>query len=108
MTNKTVRLFFALTATMVIMCSICMGLYARQEVNKAFSHVYPKCGVVVEVAHDSDEVSVQDFNSNVWVFEGAEDWMVGDIASMLMDDNGTENIYDDIIMDVHYEGWVEE
>ena len=56
---------------------------------------YAMTTVVVELDENNDEVICIDFNGNEWVFEGVEDWMVGDIASMVMNDCGTPIIYDD-------------
>ena len=68
---------------------------------------YPTCGVVVEVNYKNDLVVVEDFNGNLWEFEGCEDWLEGDIASMIMNDCGTPEIYDDEIITVRYSGYVE-
>ena len=43
---------------------------------------------------------IEDFNGNIWIFEGIEDWFIGDICAMMMDNNGTDIIYDDIIISV--------
>ena len=67
--------------------------------------LYPMTGIVVEVNYDEDIVAVEDFNGNIWEFYGCEDWAEGDIASMLMYDNGTEIIYDDEIVSVRYCGY---
>ena len=75
--------------------------------NDIMSHVYPLCGIVIEVNYAEDYIAIEDFTGNVWEWEGAEDWHEGDIAAMIMEDNGTEIIYDDIIMDIAYNGWVE-
>lgn len=65
--------------------------------------------VVVELDTENDVVICEDFNGNLWEFEGCEDWVIGDIASLLMNDKGTEKIYDDTIIDTRYsgcsEGW---
>lgn len=66
---------------------------------------YALSTTVVEVDHFNDIVTVEDFNGNIWEFEGVEDWEVGDIASCLMDSKGTETIFDDEIVKVKYDGW---
>lgn len=76
-----------------------------QGADEVMSHVYPRCGTVIEVNYDEDVVVVADEADQVWVFEGCEDWMEGDLAAMIMDDNGTpDSIYDDVILDVLYGG----
>ena len=47
-----------------------------------------------------------DFNGNEWGFEGIEDYNNGDYITMLMCDNGTPIIYDDVICATHYDGWL--
>ena len=88
-----------------------MGAAARVQyeagANDIMSHVYPLCGIVIEVNHAEDYIAIEDFTGNVWEWEGAEDWHEGDIAAMIMHDNNTKIIYDDIIMDIAYNGWVE-
>ena len=64
---------------------------------------YPMAGVVVDVNYDTDIVTI-DSHSNLWEFKGTEDWCPGDIAACIMSDNGTRTIYDDIIVDVRYQG----
>lgn len=88
-----------------------MGAAARVQyeagANDIMSHAYPLCGIVIEVNYAEDYIAIEDFTGNVWEWEGAEDWHEGDIAAMIMHDNNTEIIYDDIIMDITYNGWVE-
>lgn len=75
--------------------------------DEMMSHVYPMSGIVTEINRQEDRVIVTDSTGNKWEFNGAEDWHTGDIAAMIMEDNGTEEIYDDEIIDVQYDGWVE-
>lgn len=66
---------------------------------------YPTCATVVELDRENDEVVVEDFNGNLWAFEGCEDWAEGDICAMIMNDEGTSEIYDDTIVQVRYCGY---
>ena len=83
---------------MMIIVSIAIGTYAEQ---------YPTTMIVNELDYDENIVICIDFNGNEWAFEEIEDWCIGDIASMIMDDMGTESIYDDTIIMVRYSGYVE-
>lgn len=76
--------------------------------DEIMSHIYPMSGIVTEVNHQEDHVIVTDSTGNKWEFNGIEDWQEGDIAAMVMDDNGTEEIYDDKIINIHYIGWIEQ
>lgn len=67
---------------------------------------YALVGVVVELDTHENIVYVEDFNGNIWCFDGCEDWAIGDIAGMVMNTKGTENIYDDTIVNVTYNGWL--
>ena len=73
----------------------------------SYAESYPLTTVVVSVDYDHDEVVCLDFNQNEWIFEGCEDWEVFDICSMIMDDNDTDLIYDDAIICVRCDGWLE-
>lgn len=75
---------------------------ATPQTNMGF---YPMTTVVTDVNYDTDEVTCTDFNGNDWVLTECEDWNEGDICSMIMCDNGTEIIYDDIIISERYDGW---
>ena len=69
--------------------------------------LYPLTTRVVEVDEEADLVTCEDFNGNLWEFEGCEDWQDGDICSLLMNDKGTEEIFDDEIILMHYDGTFE-
>ena len=68
--------------------------------------IYAQAMAVVEV---TDEwVICVDFDGNEWSFENSsKDWYVGDIASCVVSNNGTEEIFDDVILSASYDGWVE-
>ena len=72
------------------------------------SETYGLTTVVVDVSKANDKVTCQDCNGNLWQFEGVEDWCINDIATFIMDDMGTEEINDDTIVSVKYNGWFED
>ena len=67
--------------------------------------IYPLTTKVLRVDRENDIVVCIDCNGNFWEFEGAEDWMEGDCATLLMNDCATETIFDDVIEDVRYSTW---
>lgn len=75
--------------------------------------VYAKLAVVIDLDPVFDYVFVSDWNGDIWVLDGIEDWCIGDYVSMVMYDNGTEEIWDDEILSAYYErpdlvsGWIE-
>jgi len=66
---------------------------------------YPATFRVTDFETETDSVVCVDCNGNEWMFQGIEDWCVGDCVSAIMDDNGTEIIYDDSIISVRYNSW---
>lgn len=72
---------------------------------------YSMTTIVVGVSRPTDTVTVRDYNGNLWQFKGAEDWIVNDVCSCVMDNKSTEQVKDDEIISVHYDGyfagWVE-
>lgn len=92
-----------------IVVAICVGIicFHIADVHDRTPHTsqYPMTTVVVDVSEPNDTVTCRDFNGNLWQFSGVEDWVVGDVASLLMDDAGTPMIKDDIVLDARYDGW---
>ena len=97
MSNK----FFAVWCV-VVMLAVLMGVCAC-----ASAETYAMTAVVVSLDYDNDVVEVEDFNGNVWAFDECEDWQVFDVCALVMDDNNTKSIYDDAILSVRYNGWLE-
>ena len=69
--------------------------------------IYPTSAIVTEITDDL--VTITDFEGRMWQFyDDCEDWMIGDICAVIMDNNSTnETVYDDIILQTRYCGWVE-
>lgn len=61
---------------------------------------YPLTTTVTDVA--DDVVTVEDSTGNIWEFKGADDWEIGDGCSLLMFDNLTDDITDDVIVKTRY------
>ncbi len=69
------------------------------------SNFYPVTAMVTQVEDNLITVACQ--NGNIFKFDNTrEDWFVGDICSMIMNNNGTENVKDDIVVDTRYSGYV--
>lgn len=67
------------------------------------SALYAKSGIVTRVDRKTDTVTFADRSGNEWQFTGAEDWIVGDHLAAVMDDCGTETIFDDRVVSVRCE-----
>lgn len=100
-----------LSAIFVVSLTACLTstdlLRSAETASSVKSSVYPLTTKVVMVDYSTDVVWCKDYNGNVWEFYGCEDWAIGDVASLLMNDNGTENISDDEIMSARYQGTFE-
>ena len=100
-----------LSAIFVVALTGCLAstnvLRLADSASTVQTSVYPLTTKVVMVDYPTDVVWCEDFNGNIWEFYGCEDWCVNDIASLLINDNGTENIYDDEIMSAKYNGTFE-
>lgn len=71
--------------------------------------LYPLTGIVTEVQEvdkDTDLVTMTCANGNQfsWYVDSTDDWCINDLASCIMNSNGTEIVYDDEIVDAHYAG----
>ncbi len=71
----------------------------------AHADLYPETAKVVEVDYDADLVTVETFTGFLFAFYGCEDWAEGDCASLIMEDNGTDLVYDDEIVMAQYGAW---
>ncbi len=73
----------------------------------AHAEEYPNAGIITKTDWETDTVYVTTFfDDNVWTFEGIEDFSIGDIVALIMDNVNTDIIYDDVIIMVKYLGWV--
>lgn len=88
---------FTLTTVLLVAC--------RHPACANTTETYPMAGVVVDLDREHDVVNVSIASGLLYEFYGVEDWDIGDIAAMTMDDNGTETILDDKIVDARYAGW---
>ena len=87
-------------ALLVLLASIlCTTSMVATEGNN-----YPHTMTVTELKTAEDLVAVTDAVGHTWEFKGIEDWQIGDICSCIMNDNGTEQVEDDIIVDKRYDG----
>ena len=75
---------------------------------------YPTTAVISNVCEVEVEtekkycLTLEDFNGDAWGYISEDgDWLEGDIVSLIMCDNGTEEIKDDIIVYVKYNGYSE-
>lgn len=69
--------------------------------------IYPNTMVITETNYETDTVTMSTCSGVTYQFEGVEDYYVGDLVSVIMFDNGTPEVYDDIILSHRYAGVTE-
>ncbi len=102
LTANIVGIGFIITALMLAAAILVLAFISP------YKHFYPMTTTVIDVSQTTDRVTVKDANGNLWQFDGAEDWSVGDIASCIVDNNRTEEIADDKIIKVRYNGTIDD
>lgn len=95
-------LVFLLTVS-VIGCVGCAPDSPARE-----SQEYPDCGLIIGIEEEGDLVTYQTQNGNIFCFTGIEDFFVGDLVATIMNDSGTPEVADDIVVSVRYVGWIDE
>ena len=71
----------------------------------AQAELYPMTARVYMVDEFTDTVIVETFTGFLFSFEGVEDWAEDDCCALIMDDCGTAEISDDLIISARYSGW---
>lgn len=67
--------------------------------------LYPITAVITSVDTETNIVTMETATGHIYEFYGCEDYEVSDLVSCIMNDNRTENVSDDIIIDVRYSGF---
>ena len=99
--NSDVLIIIAIVLAVGVLGTLAV-YYGAVETNGEY---YALTARVEDISEAADLVLVKDGNGNLWTFKGVEDWQIGDCASLLMWDNGTENIKDDEIISARYNSW---
>lgn len=87
--------------TTIILAIFTLSFFAHAE-------IYPTTFIVTNINVDNNLLTLTDFTGNEWLYESIEDWFIGDITSAIMDNNNSEHIEDDIIIQLKYEGYIED
>lgn len=66
--------------------------------------IYSQTYIVTDVNHEQDIVTIESCTGYTYEFIGTEDYMQGDIVSCIMYNNQTDNITDDVILNIRYSG----
>lgn len=89
-----------------LLCLIIAGALIFSAVPASALEYYALAGKVIQIDYSTDEVFFMDGVGFIWSFFGIEDWSIGDIVACVMCDNNTEDIFDDIIISVRYNGQI--
>lgn len=85
---------------MALVMVMFFAIFAGGVIHTQTTMEYSQVLEVVEI--ENDLIYLVDWDGNEWIWEGAEDWTIGDYAAATMNTNGTEIIYDDIIVNLRY------
>jgi heme/copper-type cytochrome/quinol oxidase subunit 2 len=102
--DKDMKYFAWAITILVVLIVGCLIWFSTLKPSTS-SDVYSLTCEVIEVNRTNDTVLVIDATGNEWEWTGTEDWEIGDCASMVMNDNGTDEVYDDVIISVRYNAW---
>ena len=92
--------------TLIIMALIVVTIAINAKAEDPTHEVYPRAMEIVEFERNTDTVVCVDAVGLEWAFYGIEDWSIGDVVIVMLDNNGTpETMVDDIITDTIFSGY---
>lgn len=103
MKNKTA--IIATIICLLIVATITV-VTATVEQNETKGNEYPDTARIIVINYETDEVLVENSIGYHYTFKGVEDYEVGYVLSLIMNDNGTKLIFDDTIVRAKYSGYV--
>ncbi len=69
-------------------------------------NVYPNTAIITSVNYETDIFTVATSTNISYTLKGVEDWEVGDLASLLMYDIGSDgDITNDLVIELKYSGF---
>lgn len=68
----------------------------------ACADYYTAYGKVTEIDENTWVMVIRTNDGNEWECQIDDEWWVNDVVRVLFDDMGTDSIYDDEIVNVHY------
>lgn len=61
---------------------------------------------ITDLKDNTQVIELEDYNGNVWEYEtDSTDLFINDTVSVILDDMGTDIIYDDEIVSIRYNAW---
>lgn len=100
MKNNNKTLVITILFGFTLMLGVVIGTLVQESSME--NCLYPNMAYVVEIDHATDTLTLEDSIGHLWIVEGVEDYMEGDFVSMIMDSKGTDLVYDDEVVKIHY------
>lgn len=95
-------------AIITFLCLFVVVLGSFKVLAQKENNIYPECLQIVEINQAADIVQGKTCSGLIFSFYGVEDYMLGDLVAVIMDDNGTpETVLDDVVKDVRYAGYID-
>ena len=85
----------------IILLSILLDVQRVSAAETQNSGYYANIGVIYEIDKNNDLVYFTDGVNN-WSFYGVEDWQLNDVVLVVMYNNNTDTVKDDIIINCKY------
>ena len=101
--KKLIALTLALIALLTI--STASATVFLPDVTLDYDRLYSHMAIITEISVEEDIVIMVDAAGMVWIMEGVEDYTVGDFVSMIMFDNYSASVKDDMIVEARYAGF---
>lgn len=73
----------------------------------AHAEIYPQAFIVSEINYEEGILILDDCCGYTWIWEGIEDYSIGDVVAAIVDDNDTEFLFDDELVKIKYAGYIE-
>ena len=74
----------------------------------ATNNFHSRVAMVTEIDNENNIITVTCGNGNMFSFYDAEEnWLCGDLCSLIMYDNGTKIVKDDKVVSARYGGFIE-
>lgn len=105
MSRAEIKETIKMVAFFIVICFFSILMTCGEEPRKPAD--YPKVAKVIDIDYDNNVMTLMDCVGNCWEWEDIEDYEIGDLCGMIMNDNATDQIYDDIIVQIRYCGKAE-
>lgn len=102
MNAKDKAAIFAVAAIAILLPIVTCTVFVSKTESET---LYPQTAIVVSTNESQNILNLMTATGHVFTYETPiEDWLPGDICSMIMDSRGTEDVRDDEIRNIRYSG----